>query len=47
VRGVLANTPHLVATLAETINLHRTRDVEFLSPPAAEPATGAMMQCDH
>ncbi|HET9258138.1 MAG TPA: hypothetical protein VFO16_23480 [Pseudonocardiaceae bacterium] len=43
-RGVLANTPHMVATLAETVHLHRALGAELLSPAAAEASTGAMIQ---
>jgi hypothetical protein len=42
-----AHTPHMVTTLAETLHLHHTRRVEFLSPTATQPNTGAIIQFDH
>lgn len=42
--GLLADTPHLAAALAQTIHLHRPRSAEFLSPTAIELGTGAMIR---
>ena len=44
VRDLLAHTPHMVATLAQTIHLHRPRCTDFLSPTAVQPGTGVMVQ---
>jgi hypothetical protein len=41
---LLADTPHMVATLAQTIPVHRPRGVAFLSPTTTKPSTGAMIR---
>jgi hypothetical protein len=43
---LLAGAPYMVATLAQTIHLHRPRRAQFLSP-TTKPSTGAMIRNAH